>query len=270
MNFSIFFTVLCFLLADQVFSQGIGDRLDRTALLYVSLPLTIDDAVANGWQNLTGDCDPDIGIAFVDTSDGPSKSHPIMLYFTSGGQIAGVGMAHFGEPAEGLEQYWQSQLGVFYLATVSFRPSQDMCSGNTFPETIGTQLVLDQGTVNLAIPLNESAAKVAQWTKGACIGGMGTHWSYDLASAPNMTWQSSNLLPIVTMYNEEAGGVLSAFFFNTATIQIAEPFSPWEIVTSGLMCLNWCDDSCSWDVSFWNTLHFYVDDHSLNTCDSRC
>jgi len=72
------------------------------------------------------------------------------------------------------------------------------------------------------------------------------------------------------MYNEQAGGVLSAFFFNTAKVQMPVPLGPWEFITSGLMCLNWCESSCSWDVSFWTVLHFFLDDHSLNTCDGRC
>jgi hypothetical protein len=67
---------------------------------------------------------------------------------------------------------------------------------------------------------------------------MGTHWSYDLASAPTMSWKSANLLPVVTMYNEQAGGVLSAFFFTTPNLQYAEPFGPWEgPIPKSLMCL---------------------------------
>jgi len=251
----------------SVHSQGIGDRLVRTAILYHNLPIDLDDAVSAGWSNFT-QCDENLGIAFTDSGDSaPSKTHPVTLYFTAGGQIAGMGMEHFGTPVSGLQKYFQPQSNGNFRISVSFRPPGDLCNGNMFPELIGTQLVVDQGTVGWAVPLNETAATAASWTKGSCIGGMGTHWSYDLSSAPTMSWQSANLFPLVTMYNEQAGGILSAFFITTPKLQYAEPVGPWEgPIPTFLMCQNWCDTTCTWDVNFWNTLHFYVDDHHLNTC----
>ena len=63
---------------------------------------------------------------------------------------------------------------------------------------------------------------------------MGTHWSLDLETAPVMSFNASNLMPVVTMYN---GGVLSAFFITTPNLQYGEPFGPWEgPIISTLMC----------------------------------
>jgi len=264
---------LCVLLAlQQVCGQGIGDRLLRTAILYKDIPVSATDAQNTGWTQYT-QCDPNLGIAYTYSSSGaPSHFNPITVYYTQGGQIGGVALEHFGTPADGLEKFWQIQPNNTYRMSVSFRQPSDMCSGETFPEIIGTQLVLDQGTVDLSLPLTENDATNAQWTKGSCIGGMGTHWSYDLSAAPEMTWVASNLLPIVTMYNEVNGGVLSAFFFTSPRVQLSEPLGPWEgPIPSGLMCLNWCNNTCSFDSSFFSTLHFYLDDPSLNTCDNgRC
>jgi len=132
-------------------------------------------------------------------------------------------------------------------------------------------VVIDQGSVDLAIPLNESSAQDEEWTKGGCIEGMGTHWSYDLTTAPQMSWKSKNLLPVVPMYNEQDNSVISAIFITTPKLQYSEPVGPWEgPLPSSLMCDNWCDSNCTWDVYFWNTLHFYFDDYNLNTCPSRC
>jgi WAS/WASL-interacting protein len=272
MHTKLFFLIsIAFCFIRSSLSQGIGDRLVRTAVLYSELPLTVDDAVNNGWTNFT-DCDENLGIAYTSAGGGvPTKTHPVILYFTSGGQISGVAMEHFGDPAHGLQRFWQPTSDGNYRLTVSFRPPGGLCSGQSYAETIGTQLVVDQASVNWSLPLTEDAATAAKWTKGGCIGGMGTHWSYDLKSAPDMSWIASDLFPVVTMYNEQADGVLSAFFFTSPNLQYAEPFGPWEgPIPNALMCLNWCDSGCSFDSSFFSTLHFYIDDHNVNTCPSRC
>jgi len=253
------------------FAQSIGDRLVRTAILYSSVPLTVSDAVDQGWTNFTG-CDPNLGIAYTNTGgSAPSKGNPIVVYYTGGGQITGVGLEHFSAPRPGMEKFFLPNADGNYRLTVSFRPAGDLCSSQMYDEVIGTQLNVDQGNGDYQVPLNESAATTQQWTKGGCIGGMGTHWSLDLDTAPDMSWQASNLFPVVAMYNEQAGGSVSAFFITTPVLQRPEPLGPWEgPIPSSLMCLNWCSSACSFDVNFWNTLHFYLDDHNLNTCPSRC
>jgi len=264
-GFCLFISIL-----SQVQSQGIGDRLLRTALLYVSLPLTADNATSDGWQNYDSSCIPGVGYAYSQGGYGPSKGYPITTFFTSSGQIAGIGMSHYNDPVYGLDNFWIAQQDGSFLITVSFRDPNEICSGEFFPETIGDRLVVNQGAgeIAMSLPLTSDEAQQQEFTQGGCIGGMGTHWSYDLSTAPQMSWNASNLLPVVTMYNQ---GVLSAFFITTPVIQYSEPFGPWEgPIISALMCYNWCDSSCSWNVNFWSVNHFYVTDHSNNNCASHC
>jgi len=251
-----------------VCSQGIGDRLLHTAIIYDSLPLNTSDAENGGWSSM-GDCDPNFGIPYAQEGS-PSHGSPIIIYYTTGGQIAGVAMEHFGDPIESLENYWIPQDDGNYRLSVSFRPSGGLCDDSTYEETIGTQLVINQGTLDVSVPLTSADASNALYTSGSCIGGMGRHWSYDLSTAPIMSWISANLQPIVAMYNLDTGN-LSAFFFTTTNVQRSWPLGPWEgPFISYLMCKNWCDSSCSWDASLFSTLHFFITDPSLNNCPSMC
>jgi len=212
---------------------------------------------------------PNFGIPY--SSEGtPSEGSPIIIYYTSGGQIAGVALEHYSDPIKTLEKFWIPQSDGNFRLSVSFRPTAGLCDGTTFDETIGTQVVINQGTQNIQVPLTSTDAAAAEYTNGSCIGGMGRHWAYDLSSAPVMSWKSANLQPIVAMYNEESGD-LSAFFFTTPIIQTTFPFGPWEgPLTYFLMCENWCDSSCTWDVNWWSTLHFFISDPALNDCTSMC
>jgi len=264
--------IVCAALCVVVSGQGIGTQLSRTALIYSDLPLTLDDAISGGWYNISnGTCDPNIGIAYSQNSYGPSEGYPITVYFSESGQISGLGMTHFGTPAPGLDDFWipDSDDGN-YLMTVSFRPASDgLCqSNNPQPELLGNQVVVNQGITNFVLPLTVDEATQAEFTEGGCISDMGTHWSYDMKFHPQMSWIPSNLMPVVAMYNQ---GNLSAFFFCTTTLQYSEPLGPWEgPIPDNLMCLNWCDSACDFNVYFWNTLHFFITDPSLDVCPSRC
>jgi len=253
---------------------GIGDRLWRTFDIFAENPMTVQNATAAGWSLVQGNCDPDLGIPYGYPSGGdPDKEYPLIIYFTGEGQISGIGMTHYGQPAAGLENFWVAQNDGTYLMTVSFRPNNGgngLCDMNTvYQEPLGTQLVINQGSLNYEIPLNDSYAAEMQWTgPGGCIGKMGTHWSYDLATAPNMEWNVSTFLPLVTMYNN---GALSAFFLTTPSLQYPEPLGIWEgPIPNSLMCLNWCDSSCDWNVNLFNTLHFFVTNPYNNQCPERC
>jgi len=181
-------------------------------------------------------------------------------------------MTHYGEPAADLENFWVLQKDGNYFMSVSFRPNlggNGLCDTHkVYSELIGTQVAVNQDSLNLPLPLTDTEAKAENWTDGSCIYEMGTHWSYDLATAPNMQWNASTLLPVVTMYND---GNLSAFFFTTSNVQYSEPFGPWEgPIFASLMCLNWCQSSCSFNVPAFSTLHFFVTNPQLNQCPHRC
>jgi len=261
-------TILC---TSAVFSQGIGTTFQRTFGVWEVFPLTTTNASSLGWASY-GDCDPNLGYPWSNEDDGPTKSNPITLFFTGEGQICGMGMTHYGDPAPGLGDYWVGQSDGTYFMSVTFRPNNGgngLCDPETqYAELIGTQVSVNQGFLDLQLPLIESQAQEEEWTAGSCIGKMGTHWSYDLADAPYMEWNASTLLPVVTMYNN---GNLSAFFFTTSNVQLSEPFGPWEgPILDAFMCLNWCDSSCSFNVLAFSTLHFFVTDPDLNLCPERC
>lgn len=119
-----------------------------------------------------------------------SESYPIGLYYTSGGQITGIkysalvifqvsqlniteilllkstGLLKVMELLESLSL--SEHLLVLMIIILT---SSAVCSGTTYPEIIGNQLVLDQGFENVSIPIFVTAAQKAQWTKGSCIGG---------------------------------------------------------------------------------------------------
>jgi len=251
-------------------SQGIGDRLWRTALIYKVLPLTVDDAISSGYTNYTDECDSNLGIGYSAEQGGPTADYPITVYFTSSGQIAGIGMTHYNTPVDGLQNYWIPQSDGTYLITVTFRDPKGICNGYTYQEEIGDRVIInqDQGEIAYNFPLTTDAATQQGFTQGGCIGGMGTHWSLDLSTGPVMSWNASNLMPVVAMYNQ---GVISAFFITTPVLQTGEPFGPWEgPIPSLLMCYNWCDSSCSWNVYFWSVEHFFLTDPSLDNCPSHC
>jgi len=253
-------------------AQGIGDRLTRTYNVFSSLPVTSSSVQQAGWFNYTH-CDPNLGIAYTEVKGGPTQSSPVSLFYTAGGQIAGLGVTHFGPPVATLSKYWLPIPGNTnnYFMSASFRNSKtfNLCDPNARDENIlGTQVVINQGSLNRPIPLREADAAAQGYTAGSCLNTMGVHWSYDLATAPVMSWKSGNLQPVVPMYKN---GTLVAFFFTTSNTQTMEPFGEWEVtLPQYLMCFNWCNSSCSWDVSWFSTFHFYLNDYLHNTCESRC
>jgi len=247
----------------------IGDRLVYNAEIYDSIPLTASDAKNNDWNPIDGKCDSNLGVAYVANGESyPDNSHPLIAYYTTGGQLAGIGIEHFGTPASGLQKFWVGPNAAGnYRMVASFRTPDQMCSGQSFPETLGIQVNINQNGVGWQIPLNDTGATDLQFTKGSCIENMGYHWSYDMAGAPNMTWISSNLIPVVPMYNN---GELSAFFFTTSNVQRGWPLGRWEgPIPSILMCMNWCSPKCDFDVYFWSTLHFFITDPNDDHCPSR-
>jgi len=269
--FSLAVAFLFLLVADVVWTQGIGDRLLRTAVLLKSLPLTSSDATSQGWTSLT-DCQAPYGIPFSYSADGPSKSHPTTIYFTSGGQIAGVAVTISGTPPQNLLDlgYWQMQpwSNGRYSVSVSFRDPAMVCSGETDGLTIGDRLVVAQIE---SIPLNSTGAEAQNWFNGSCLPTMGRHWGYDLSEAPAMSWTVENLIPVLPMYNPSTGN-LHAFLIETPTLQLTEPFGEFENnFPMPLWCLNFCSWEClNTDAITIATLHFFLHDPNEISCPGRC
>jgi hypothetical protein len=66
------------------------DGLWRTFGHQKALPLTVDEATQQGWNKISQSCDENLGILYTQDPSGPTQSHPLGVYFTSAGQVAGV------------------------------------------------------------------------------------------------------------------------------------------------------------------------------------
>jgi len=253
------------------YSQSIGDRLLRDYTDYYALPITVDEAKSSGWEAVSSDCNDALGIPFAQGGSATS-SNPVTLFFTSAGQVSGIGVNYYGTPPSNLinSGYWQYLADGVYFLSMSFR-SSDVCSGSTSPVNLGDQLVINANSTAIAIPLTEEDAINNNWTKGSCFSGMGYHYFYDLSTAPVMSWEAANLLPIVPMY---FNGSINAFFFASSVVQQGLTGAHWwdpVFLLDFLMCKNWCDSSCTWhDTSAWSTFHVYLKDYTQVTCPAGC
>jgi hypothetical protein len=257
-------------IAVTISEAAFADRLLRTFLSMAAEPLTMKDAIQQGWKQLRA-CDPKYGIPFGNGGD-PGRNDPQILYFTASGHFAGFGPRVWGVPSAGLAAAFYNPVSGTnnqFDLILSTRPTSAMCDPNyQSTEIFGTQLTLGQ---QLNIPLDSASATQAGWQQGRCISKMGTHYSFDLQSKGTMTWISTNLAPVMPMYNPNTNKI-SAVLFNVPWGQLTFPIGEWEgPFPNSLMCLNWCDKltpGCTFPgVSFWSTMHWMLTDPSQNSCD---
>jgi len=254
---------------------SIGDRIQRDYGIYANVPTTVADASAQGWSAL-GPCEPNLGIPYAQSASGPERHKPIVMYFTPAGQAAGAGVVIFaGTPETSLiNQGWFQQLsnGNYYIS-VTFRNASSVCSNSPSEYPLGDRLIVNADTIAHYLPTTEKEAVQGQWTKGSCFDGMGTHYFYDLATAPRQSWVAGNLLPIVPMYYN---GVINAFFFASTVVQqtlFPPETNDWEPVylPNSAMCKNWCSSSCTFSgTKSWSTLHMYLRDRTNVKCGGGC
>jgi len=261
-----------FLAAYTVDAKSIGDRLLRDYTEYSAMPITTVLAQNSGWT-LSSTCNPDRGIKATYKGSAPSTSYPISLYFTAAGQLAGIGVNIYGNPKSQLISagFYEPVGSSEYFIGVFFRNSSMMCSGIKSPLPLGDSLIINAGKIAWPIPLTTDDALSKNWSNGSCFYSMGYHWFYDLKTAPVMSWEAANLLPIVPMYNN---GEINAFFFTTTEVQ-QSLFSSnmWDGIPllDFLMCKNWCDPDCTFeDTSTWSTMHIYLKDYTQATCPGDC
>jgi len=248
------------------------NQLYRTFLEFKKQPLTLKDAENQGWTPFNGrTCRNGLGIAYSPYSTGPTEFSPTFLYFTPAGQISGIGTRVYSRYVpQNLVQdgYWVPVPGQddTYDISLIFRRSYDTCSYSTSPYTLGDRLLVNGA---MSIPLNSTDATAKGWVEGACIKEMGTHWSWDTTQNGSMSWNSSNLFPVMPMYGPE-DGLIKAVLIPTPSLQYTflsggEYEGPF---TNGLMCLNWCTTSqCTFSgTHVWTTLHWLFTDYTQVTC----
>lgn len=149
--------------------------------------------------------------------------------------------------------------------TITFRDG-DMCTGETFADPLGDSVIVNKATSGFPVPITLSGAISAGWGKGGCIGGMGTHWSFDLAASyveggvcalcepgvaplahrdapapaaaafacalnshrPLLSYNVSTLVPVTAMYESDTQAI-GAILIQTSAIQEHIPaVGDWE------------------------------------------
>eukprot|EP01102_Stenamoeba_stenopodia_P010717 TRINITY_DN325_c0_g1_i1.p1 TRINITY_DN325_c0_g1~~TRINITY_DN325_c0_g1_i1.p1 ORF type:complete len:290 (-),score=52.60 TRINITY_DN325_c0_g1_i1:156-1025(-) len=257
----------------QDYPISLGDRLIRDFTKYIPMPITVEDAEYDSWQQSSSGCDPNLGIAYTQYGSSATTNYPITLYFTQSGLVAGMGVTVFGSvPASLVQQgFWQQLATNTYYITLTFRDPSQMCTNNdNSTEPLGDRIIINAGGVGFSIPMLEETAISDNWTPGSCFYGMGRHYFYDLVSAPNMSWIAGNLMPVVAMY---ANGTINAIFFATTSVQQVILPKEWDgfPLPNFLMCKNWCDSSCTFSgTHFWSTMHIYFRDYTQAHCAGGC
>eukprot|EP01089_Gocevia_fonbrunei_P011713 TRINITY_DN2552_c0_g1_i4.p1 TRINITY_DN2552_c0_g1~~TRINITY_DN2552_c0_g1_i4.p1 ORF type:complete len:290 (+),score=40.08 TRINITY_DN2552_c0_g1_i4:40-870(+) len=249
------------------------DKLYRTFVAFDDMPLNSSAAVNLGWSRISKACDPQRGIAYSSESGGPTAGSPSVLYFTTGGQIAGFGARIKSDhiPKNQIPKFWIPVEGTqnSYDLSLMFRDPSMLCSGKTDDHVLGTYISINNVFV---LPEDSNAATKQGWIEGNCIGEMGIHYSYDLESPGNMTWKTENLLPILPMYGVE-DKLIKAILIATPTWQDTYPFGQFEgPFTSSLFCFNWCANTgCTFQSDIWSTFHWLFTDYTKVTCTgARC
>eukprot|EP00658_Telonema_sp_P-2_P005691 TRINITY_DN1214_c0_g1_i1.p1 TRINITY_DN1214_c0_g1~~TRINITY_DN1214_c0_g1_i1.p1 ORF type:complete len:386 (+),score=101.56 TRINITY_DN1214_c0_g1_i1:151-1308(+) len=274
---------------------------DRFKQLNAPLSGVTPTATLENYQLSTNECYPGLGYLWSSTNTDISQTTPLGLWYTAGGQIAGLRIEVWGAGAAAGRQvsdgYYVSDGDDRWHMSVSFRASDVMCSGETDSEVVGDRLVINQDTIAKSIPMTSDAAAAAGFMPGSCMKSMGQHWMYDLEDAPSNSWVSGNLLPVVPMYHAPGApeaGKINAFFFASPVCQGpnnegADTAYSWDNVPSLLgcglspssMCENFCATDCStsllpgttnpWASSgttHWATMHifFNADPKEQPTC----
>jgi len=281
------------LLAGLSSAVSIGNLLQRDWSVFKTMPTTTVEATAAGWGPLNGLCEPGMGVAWTQTNGSyPSEHKPMWLYFTPAGQASGVAMLFLNHNKKEknnlidqgfIVQYPGMPSGHYYVS-VGFRSNGDSCSTSTSSKPLGDRLVIHPDGIAHSLPVTALDAWNRGWVRGSCFAGMGTHWLRDLSSPGSMTWQADQLLPVVTMYDEESANPtnsIQAIFFASTVVQqgtvSGSPLPPvgneWEPfgIPDKMMCMNMCNSSCTFHgTSFYSTAHVYFNDRSRVTCHGGC
>lgn len=120
-----------------------------------------------------------------------------------------------------------------YDVFLTTRDPNTVCTSQTYSQVLGDRLLLNSF---FPVPLNMSGAEQAGWVShfktidersgltrslslslfqvmGNCIGRMGIHHAYDLASPGNQTWNWQTQVPILPMYDAVRHSI-NAILFN--------------------------------------------------------
>jgi len=265
-----------------VASANLGDRFELNHFVWNAQPLDVAGAKTNGFLPVKGGpwaggaCAKGLGVGYA-VGGAPSKNHSTTLYYSAGGQLSGYGLSVFGKPTVALKKmialgyyvgYGIPGLGGKPHLALGFREG-DVCDpARTFPEAVGTHVVINPPTQAKKVPLTAKAAAADLYHQGACIEGMGTHWIKDLKAKPGMSWVGGAVSPVVPMY-DEASGELRSVFITSPSAESVAPTTGWDAfpADNALMCWNFCEADCPFTgTDQWRVSHMYFKDHGEVSC----
>jgi hypothetical protein len=262
-----------------------GDVMERQFTMYNGVPVGEDALRHAGWhKHDENGCDPHLGFGWTKYRSGATRSEPLVVYTTAGGQSAGVGTIITGNGREQFpapQQKWASSTHLvgpkndpeYAHLDVAFRSGSIVCSGATGGDTVGDVIIVNPaGPNSKTIPLTEAESEKEGWRRGSCFDGMGWHRFFDTSKADGtLSGKAENLFPVVAMYDE---GAVNAIFFASTLNQISIPIvasNGWEpkSLSNSEMCKNTCDDDCDFGETpdgVWSTMHIYLKDHRSVVC----
>jgi len=249
------------------YAPDLGNQLVRTFPEFIPQPVTFQAAVQSGWIPYPNTCNPTLGYTLVRPA---SEANPSSLLFTQAGQLAGFGVRIWGNvPAPLVEAGYllpvqgQPYAHDIYVVT---RSSKLLCSGNSAPEIVGDRVLING---RYPVQLNTTAATSNGWMSGMCMPEMGIHYSTDIYTPGQNTWNPDTLNPVIALYDAQTGHI-NGVLINTWNWQSSEePTGVWEQgITTPMFCMNWCANSgCHFNgVAHWNTFHWYFRDPSQISC----
>lgn len=205
---------------------------------------------------------------------GGGESNPLVLYYTSYGQISGLSVAIYGNVSSLAVKrgFIQANADRTHSVSLRFRSAEPCSVYTNDPAPVGDGVAIG----GVSMPLTSAAASASGFTSGACIGGMGRHYALDMASSPKMSWVGANLFPLVAMYDTTTQKLTAVFIASITRQQSIFPpdDDDWDVIpiTNGLMCKNFCDPKCHFsDVTLWSTMHlWFVDPEEISKCPSSC
>lgn len=268
-----------------------GDVMERQFMVYNGVPVGEDALRHAGWhKHDENGCDPHLGFGWTKSQSGATKSEPLVVYTTAGGQSAGVGTIIKGygrEPFPTPQQKWASSTHLvgpkndpeYAHIDVAFRSGSIVCSGASLSfklsggDAVGDVIIVNPaGPNSKTIPLTEAQSEQEGWRRGSCFDGMGWHRFLDTSRADGtLSGKAENLFPVVAMYYE---GTVNAIFFASTLDQVSMPIlapNGWDpkSLSPSQMCKNTCDDDCDFGETpdgVWSTMHIFLKDHSSVVC----
>jgi len=276
-NMNKLFVTFLFLGLAVEFSHAWGDRLSITWPWYYDGPMSMSDAISDGWDQMDSSCGM-FGYRYTDDSN-----EQLATIYGSDGDIYGVQVRMFNKPSYSKLTpwaYYSDETGDYYAITFWFGSGNkdSVCSSkrSKVPETnpfdksikqeeakrsgsLGSGLYYENGSSRSMILLpNYESSLQSDWVEGACFVSMGTHYWKDITT----DMDCDDFFPIGIMYND---GELVTFLVNTLG---DEPSSYWEHPDESTLFLFFKDvqPTCFETAGTLSTMHMFVTNAVWNLC----